>query len=70
LLSTEPPVSDRLRRRSRCFLTFRSQMRATILQALGAVAVSGGLATYNPALGLIAAGSFLIIFGVADERGK
>jgi hypothetical protein len=45
-------------------------MRATILQALGALAVSGGLATYNPALGLIAAGSFLIIFGVADERGK
>lgn len=45
-------------------------MRATILQTIGATTVSLGLATYHPALGLIAAGTFLIIFGVADERGQ
>jgi|LakMenEpi03Aug12_release.lakeMendotaPanAssembly.Ray.scaffolds.fasta_scaffold49470_3 hypothetical protein len=45
-------------------------MRATILQILGATSVTAGLGIYNLSLGLIAAGSFLIIFGVADERGQ
>ncbi len=45
-------------------------MRATILQILGATSVTTGLGIYNLSLGLIAAGSFLIIFGVADERGQ
>ena len=44
-------------------------MRATILQVLGAATVTAGLGMFNVPLGLIAAGSFLIIFGVADERG-
>lgn len=43
-------------------------MIATILQGVGAAVVSVGLGLWLPALGIITAGVFLILFGVALER--
>lgn len=45
-------------------------MRATILQIAGAGLATTGLGIYDISLGLIAAGVFLIVFGIADERGR
>lgn len=42
-------------------------MLAVVLQALGAVCVVAGLALASPAAGLVAAGAFLILFGVASR---
>lgn len=44
-------------------------MRATLLQAAGALSISTGLAWFHPAVGLISVGIFVLIFGIADERG-
>lgn len=43
-------------------------MIATILQGLGATVVSVGLGLWLPPVGIIVAGLFMILFGVALER--
>lgn len=43
-------------------------MIATILQGLGATVVSVGLGLWLPPVGIVVAGVFLILFGVALER--
>lgn len=43
-------------------------MIATILQGLGAAVVSVGLGLWLPPVGIIVAGLFMILFGVALER--
>jgi hypothetical protein len=44
-------------------------MRATILQAAGAVCVVAGFALLAPFAAVVAAGVLLIAFGIAIERG-
>jgi hypothetical protein len=44
-------------------------MRATVLQAAGAVLVVTGFAIIAPFAGFLAAGVLLITFGIAIERG-
>jgi hypothetical protein len=41
---------------------------ATILQGLGAAVVSVGLGLWLPPVGIVTAGVFLVLFGVALER--
>lgn len=43
-------------------------MIATILQGLGAAVVSVGLGLWLPPLGIITAGVFMVLFGLALER--
>jgi hypothetical protein len=43
-------------------------MIATILQGLGAAVVSVGLGLWLPPVGIVAAGIFLVLFGLALER--
>lgn len=43
-------------------------MIATILQGLGAAVVSVGLGLWLPPVGIITAGLFMVLFGVALER--
>jgi hypothetical protein len=43
-------------------------MIATILQGLGAAVVSVGLGLWLPPVGIVVAGMFLVVFGVALER--
>lgn len=43
-------------------------MIATILQGLGAAVVSVGLGLWLPPVGIVTAGAFLVLFGVALER--
>lgn len=43
-------------------------MIATILQGLGATVVSVGLGLWLPPVGIVTAGIFLVLFGLALER--
>jgi hypothetical protein len=43
-------------------------MIATILQGLGATVVSVGLGLWLPPVGIITAGMFMVLFGLALER--
>lgn len=43
---------------------------ATILQIIGAAAISVGLGLFSISFGLIAAGSFALLFGIAMDRTK
>jgi hypothetical protein len=43
-------------------------MIATILQGLGATVVSVGLGLWLPPVGIITAGLFMVLFGLALER--
>lgn len=43
-------------------------MIATILQGLGAAVVSVGLGLWLPPVGIVVAGIFLVLFGLALER--
>jgi hypothetical protein len=43
-------------------------MIATILQGLGATVVSVGLGLWLPSVGIITAGLFMVLFGLALER--
>lgn len=43
---------------------------ATILQVAGAVLVSAGVFLVYPPAGIVAAGIFAILFGIAKERGQ
>lgn len=43
-------------------------MIATILQGLGAAVVSVGLGLWLPPVGIVTAGIFLVLFGLALER--
>lgn len=43
-------------------------MIATILQGLGAAVVSVGLGLWLPPVGIVVAGLFMVLFGVALER--
>lgn len=43
---------------------------AAILQLLGVAAVTAGAAILSPAAGFVVGGFFLLLIGVAAERGK
>lgn len=43
-------------------------MIATILQGLGAAVVSVGLGLWLPPVGVVVAGIFMVLFGLALER--
>ena len=47
------------------------QNLSSILQIAGAITLVAGVASFNPILGVILGGIFLIVFGIAMEiRGK
>ena len=43
---------------------------ALLIQTIGAVAISIGLGFFSMPLGLISAGIFAVVFGIAMERSK
>lgn len=43
---------------------------ATILQVAGAMLVSAGVLLVYPPAGIVVAGIFAILFGIAKERGQ